>query len=135
MSRLAGLKEQLPRLGGAAVLVLAGVVIDRVAFPVALDEQQLAAIARAVMAPVQETPSGDQEGAIAAIKAMNDSWPGHLDWVVRHSDEARTLFTANGDRPCPLGELLQGVPRCVFVAPLKPTTIRKPMSLPAIGGR
>lgn len=130
------MKEFLKRLGplaGIAGVFLAGAAFGRVIIPASIDEARMQAIAQQVVtlpAPVQA--SSQDDGDWRAIRDMNKEWPGHIDWVRRYSDQARTLFEANGQKECPGAELLKGVSRCVFVAPAKPFTIRKIDALPPL---
>lgn len=128
------MKEFVKRLAPLAAYLgtlVAGAALGRVVIPASIDEARMQAIAQHVVmlpAPVQAT--SEEDGDWRAIREMNKAWPGHIDWVRRYSDQARTLFEANGQKECPGAEVLRGVSRCVFVAPSKPFTIRKLDSLP-----
>jgi len=130
------MKDLLKRLGpvaGYLATLLVGAAFGRVVIPASVDEARMQAIAQHVVmlpAPVQAASEDDADWR--AIREMNKAWPGHIDWVRRFSDQARTLFEANGQKECPGAEVLRGVSRCVFVAPSKPFTIRKLDALPPL---
>jgi len=127
------LKEKAGPVAAGFVLLCVGAALGRVVVPSTIDDARMRAIAAAVVVPAGEplaqVTSGDPM-EWKALREMDKEWPGHIDWVIRYSDEARTLFAANGQQKCPGGEILRGVSRCVFNAPARPYTIRKDPSLP-----
>ena len=55
---------------------------------------------------------------LAAIIEMERSWPGHFDWVIAYSVQARALFEANDNRSCPRTVVVGGMTRCLLDMPL-----------------